>query len=242
MSTSLRLRTLIAVAFLAANLSAGELLIDFVPKATGDFYTDSPELKITVSFDKEGEPSLSSSESTVPIGVFGHCPEMAGRALHLSLKAIGLVDPVTGLDAGESFATDINILSPTGLGVISPTDTKNYHRRAIANTAGRSEGVLFEFDLASVPRTIRLTVTEISLATFNDANDALTLKKIGGLTYDYIPSSDEGLQPIDVRNAELTLRGDPRPIALFSICASGAGSSYRLANFRIEFEKIAPGE
>lgn len=248
---SFRFISLVAASFLGINLTAGELLIDFVPnapgmsaegkKVAGKFYSETPELKLTISFDQQGVPSYNTNENGVPMTVFGNCPEVASRSIHITLKAIGSVDPITGLDTGTSPATEF-VSRSAGLGVESPTDPKSAQRSAVCNQAGLSEAILVEFDLASVPSTVRLTVTEISLSGFTDANDALTLVKIGGIPFDYLPQSSEAIEAIDVGNANLTLRGDPRPTALFSIFSSGVGSNFRLTNFRLEFEKLTPGQ
>lgn len=238
--------TLLALLALTADLAAGELLIDFVPKAAGEFFADGPELKLSVSFDKEGNPAHDASESPVPVGVFGHCPEVAGATFVISVKAIGLIDTRSGRDTGLSLATDITTSGPGktprlfgGLGVISPTDIKkNYFRSDICNVWGKSEGVLMGFDLTNIPRTVRLRVTEITLWGVGESNDAFTLFKIGGVGRDYVLESTESLQSIDLIKADLTLKGESGFTPLFSFSPAGVGSNFRFADFRLEFEKI----
>lgn len=233
---------LFTASFLAGPLSASELLIDFVPKAKGIFFVGGPELDLVINFDQEGVASAKISEDSLPIQAFGRCPEVAGQAVRISIKAIGWIDPVTGRDTGKSHATDINAYSALGLGIVSPTDAKGAHKSSLSNYLGRSEGLSFAFEGIALSETVLLTVTEITLSQFDSANDAMMLIKSGGGTFDYLPKSNETLETFDVCNAALNLKLTPHPTPLFSISASGMGSSYRLANLRFEFKTVTAAE
>lgn len=247
MYPSIRLLSLLIAPFLATGLSGSELLVDFVPQANGEFYTESPNFHLTIEFDEQGKPSYNTDTSPLPINVAGNCPEVAGCAIRISLKAIGSVDPITGLNTGLSLATGISIRAASnssraypGLGIISPTDSKlRFLNHDFCNVHGKSEALLIDLDVATVPSTVHSKITKITLTGFADPNDAVTVIKIGSRTFDYLSESNENRHSIDVRNLDLSLRGGSPPTSLFSIFPSGIGSTFRISSFTIEFEKVS---